>query len=154
MSNNSSKTTSNRVSKVRTDPSAHRGSVPRCVFVMQLASDDPQDNRVVWTCCKNNDGELGARSAWERRNGLFARVPEFDWATFDNPHKDERVTITADDLMEIFENGEKQLTKADAVKTLQRLTEGGRTACYDALNSEGRFSAHLSETHGLLSWKA
>src|SRR5205085_7506447 len=34
------------------------GSVPRCVFVMQAASDETTDNRAVWTCCKNNDGEL------------------------------------------------------------------------------------------------
>jgi hypothetical protein len=50
------------------------GSVPRCVFVMQHASDDVDEDRVVWTCCKNNDGELGARSVWERRNGLFIPV--------------------------------------------------------------------------------
>jgi hypothetical protein len=98
------------------------GSVQRTVFVMQAASDETTDNRVVWTCCKNNDGELGARSAWERRNGLFAPVSEFDWDTFENPHKDDRVTITADDLAEIFGNGEKQLTKAEAVKALQTLT--------------------------------
>jgi hypothetical protein len=49
---------------------------------------------------------------------------------------------------------EVQLTKAEAVKALRVLTEAGRTACYDALNSEGRFSAHLSETRGLISWKA
>jgi hypothetical protein len=129
------------------------GSVPRCVFVIQAASEDPQDNQIVWTCCKNNDGELGARSAWERRNGLFVPVSDFDWDAFDNP-KDERVTITADHLAAVFENGQKQLTKADAVKALRALTEAGRTACYDALNSEGHFSAHLSETRGLLSWKA
>jgi hypothetical protein len=92
------------------------GSVSRCVFVMQLASDDPQDNRVVWTCCKNNDGELGARSAWELCNGLFAPAHDFDWDTFDKPHTDERVTITGNDLAEIFENGEKQLTKSEAVR--------------------------------------
>jgi hypothetical protein len=128
------------------------GSVPRCVFVMQLASDDPQDNRIVWTCCKNNDGELGSRSAWERRSGLFAPVAEFDWESFDNP-KDGRVTITADDLETVFESGQKQLTKADAVKALRALTEAGRTACYDALSTEGRFSAHLGETRGFISWK-
>jgi AAA domain/CHC2 zinc finger len=130
------------------------GSVPRCVFVMQLASDDPQDNRVVWTCCKNNDGELGARSAWERRNGLFVPVAEFDWEAFDNPHKDDRVTITADDVAEIFESGEKQLTKADAAKALQALTGAGRTACYNALRLDGRFAKQLRETQGLLSWKS
>jgi len=64
------------------------------------------------------------------------------------------VTITADDLATVLENGQKQFTKADAVKALRVLTEAGRTACYDALDSDGRFSAHLSETRGLLSWKA
>jgi hypothetical protein len=130
------------------------GSVPRCVFVMQLASDDPQDNRVVWTCCKNNDGELGARSAWERRNGLFAPVHNFDWDTFDNPRSDERVTITADDIAEVFDSGEKQLTRAEAAKALQTLTGAGRTACYMALKVNGRFAGHLCEADGLLSWKA
>jgi AAA domain/CHC2 zinc finger len=130
------------------------GSVPRTVFVMQAASDDTEDSRIVWTCCKNNDGELGNRSAWERRNGLFAAVHEFDWEAFDNPQKDERVTITIDHLAEIFENGEKQLTKSEAVKALQTLTEGGRTACYNALRTDGRFAKQLRDTHGLLSWKA
>jgi hypothetical protein len=129
------------------------GSVPRTVFVMQAASDDTTDNRVVWTCCKNNDGELGARSAWERRNGLFVPVSEFDWDAFDNPHKDDRVTITPEDMAEIFENGSKQLSRAEAAKALQSLTDAGRTACYNALKLDGRFAGHLRETHGLLSWK-
>ena len=116
------------------------GSVPRTVFVMQAASDDTTDNRIVWTCCKNNDGELGERSAWERRNGLFAPVSELDWDTFDNSHKDERVTITADDLATVFESGQKQLTKSEAVKALRALTGAGRTACYDALRPDGRFA--------------
>jgi hypothetical protein len=69
------------------------GSVPRTVFVMQAASDDTTDNRIVWTCCKNNDGELGGRSAWERCNGLFKPVEGFDWDTFDAP-ADGRETTT------------------------------------------------------------
>jgi hypothetical protein len=129
------------------------GSVPRTVFVMQAASDETTDNRVIWTCCKNNDGELGSRSAWERRNGLFASVHSFDWDTFDNPSADDRVTITADDMVQIFENGEKQLTKSEAVKALHTLTEAGRTACYNVLKLDGRFAKQLRETDGLLSWK-
>jgi hypothetical protein len=129
------------------------GSVPRTVFVMQAASDETEDNRIVWTCCKNNDGDLGGRSAWERRNGLFAPVPDFDWDTFDNPRSDDRVTITADDIAEVFDNGQKQLTRADAAKALQALTGAGRTACYTALKANGRFAGHLGETDGLLSWK-
>jgi len=128
------------------------GSVPRTVFVMQAASDDTTDNRVVWTCCKNNDGELGLRSAWERRNGLFAHVEDFDWETFDNPYADDRVTITADDMAAIFENGAKRLSRADAAKALQKLTEAGRTACYSALKLDGRFAKHLRENEDLLLW--
>jgi AAA domain len=60
------------------------GSVPRSVFIMQAASDEPDDKNVVWTCAKNNDGEMGQRSVWERRNGLFAPVSDFDWKAFDN----------------------------------------------------------------------
>jgi hypothetical protein len=80
-------------------------------------------------------------------------VSEFNWDAFDNPHKDDRVTITADDMADIFENGDKQLTKADAVRALQTLTEAGRTACYNALRLDGRFARQLRENDGLLSWK-
>ena len=54
------------------------GARARTAFVMQAASDDTTDNRIVWTCCKNNNGEHGPRSAWERRNGLFRPVQDFD----------------------------------------------------------------------------
>jgi len=63
------------------------------------------------------------------------------------------VTITADDLAEIFGDGEKEITRADAVKALQTLTGAGRTACYDALKLDGRFAKQLRETRGLLTWK-
>jgi hypothetical protein len=129
------------------------GSVPRTVFVMQAANDDTEDNCIVWTCCKNNDGELGARSAWERRNGLFAQVHDFDWDTLDNAHSDDRVIITADDMVEVFDSGQKRLTRADAAKALRTLTGAGRTACYNALKLNGRFAKQLRETDGLLSWK-
>jgi hypothetical protein len=68
------------------------GSVPRCVFILQSASDDVNEERVVWTCCKNNDGELGNRSVWKRSNGLFVPVREFDWQDFDNPEKGDGPT--------------------------------------------------------------
>jgi len=35
--------------------------------VLQPASDDVLDNRVVVTCCKNSDGELGDCSVWVQR---------------------------------------------------------------------------------------
>jgi hypothetical protein len=38
---------------------------------------------MVITNCKNNDGEFAPRSAWERRNGLFAPEENFDLEAFD-----------------------------------------------------------------------
>ena len=125
------------------------GSVPRCVFVMQSASDDVTDNRIVWTCCKNNDGELGKRSVWERRNGLFTPVHEFDWDAFDNPEREKR-EITASLMAEIF--GDAELSKKDAVAAI---VERGfkQAAAYRALETNGRFKENLFTTkEGTLKW--
>jgi hypothetical protein len=127
------------------------GSVPRTVFVMQAASDDTTDNRIVWTCCKNNDGELGARSAWERRNGLFAPVRDFDWDSFDAPKEDSRSVITESDLAAIFESG--ALTKGEAVEQLKANTGAHPSSCYRALKVGGRFARHLRVENGKLTWK-
>ena len=62
------------------------GSAARSVFVLESATTDTTDDRLVFTCCKNNDGPEGERSAWHRKNGLFAPCLEFDWEEFD---KDE-----------------------------------------------------------------
>jgi hypothetical protein len=81
------------------------GSIPRTVFIMQSASDDVNETQVVWTCCKNNDGRLGPRSAWERRNGLFVPVKDFDWDEFDDPpdgRTSRRLNGTIDDLFELI----------------------------------------------------
>lgn len=127
------------------------GSVPRTVFVMQAASDDTTDNRIVWTCCKNNDGALGARSAWERRNGLFVAVADFDFETFDAPEKDAREIITEADVAAIFETG--ALTKGEAVKALQSNTGAHQASCYRALKPGGRFARHLCFEKDKLTWK-
>ena len=128
------------------------GSVPRCVFVMQAASDDPEDRRVIWTCCKNNDGELGACSAWVRSNGLFAPAADFDWEAFDNAGKADRVSVTGEHMAAIFENGATRPTRASAAKLLMDQFGIGRTAAYDALKLDGRFAGRLKEADRLLSW--
>jgi hypothetical protein len=78
------------------------GSIPRTVFIVQSASDDVNETQVVWTCCKNNDGVHGPRSAWERRNGLFVPVKDFDWDEFDCPsdgRSGRKLPGTIDDLL-------------------------------------------------------
>jgi hypothetical protein len=127
------------------------GSVPRTVFVMQAATDETTDNRVVWTCCKNNDGDLGARSAWERRSGLFVPVHDFDWDEFDAPEKDKREKITESHMRSVFADG--ALTRQEAAKQLEALTEAHSSTCYHALEANGRFSKHLQFKDERIDWK-
>jgi hypothetical protein len=122
------------------------GSVPRTVFVMQAASDDTTDNRVVWTCCKNNDGALGARSAWERCDGLFEPVADFDWQSFDAPEKDRRAVITEADVRAVFEIG--ALTRTEAREALEEITGASRASIFRALNPKGRFANLLKFEKG------
>jgi len=57
------------------------------------ASNDVAEDRIVWTCCKNNDGELGDRSAWIRCNGLFDPVSDFDWDAWNSDGKAVKIGI-------------------------------------------------------------
>ena len=60
---------------------------------MPSASDDVAEDRIVWTCCKNNDGELGDRSAWIRCNGLFDPVSDFDWDAWNSDGQAVKIGI-------------------------------------------------------------
>jgi hypothetical protein len=63
------------------------------------------ERRVVWTCCKNNDGKLGPRSVWERQSGQFGSVKDFDWDEWDHPsdgRSSRKLTGTVDDLLELI----------------------------------------------------
>jgi len=115
------------------------GSIPRSVWVVQAASDDVDDERIVLTCCKNNDGQLGARSAWERRNGLFVPVENFDWEEFNYPEgKTPRYNGTIEDLfgmipvvqpikrLELLSKAKGKISKHNVPEFLAELLRKGR----------------------------
>lgn len=127
------------------------GSAPRCVFILEPATADTEDDRVVLTCAKNNNGELGTASAWHRRNGLFEPCEGFDWEDYYNPAGGEgRRRIALEDLAALFEEGERTIKKSEAVRLLKDASGFGRTACYKALELDGEFGEHLEEAEGLL----
>ena len=115
-------------------------AVPRTVFIMHPASDDPEDDRVVWTCSKNNDGQPGPRTAWHRRNGLFAPVRDFDWEEFDG--KPGSRAVGEEDVKNVFNGGEQKLARRLAVQKLMGLTGLKERACYNALT---KFQKLLTE---------
>jgi hypothetical protein len=130
------------------------GSVPRCVFVMQPASDDPGDDRVIWTCCKNNDGEIAEPSVWHRRNGLFEPCADFDLVEFNGQSGRGKTEITKNILIALFEGGKQKLTRSEAVERLMEITDCQKSAAYNALRIDGRFAAFLTESEGILCWKS
>jgi hypothetical protein len=102
------------------------GAVPRTVFVMQHASDAVDENRVVWTCCKNNDGELGNRSAWQRESGLFTHVPNFDWTSWDQDQKESGFSLQ--EVVEILGKNDDGLANSKLVKEILARGVSQRTA--------------------------
>jgi hypothetical protein len=85
-------------------------SVPRTVWVFQHASDAVDEERVVVTCCKNNDGDLGSRSAWNRDNGLWTPSQPFDWSAWDNGEKPDE--FTPENVVEILRKNSRGLSQA------------------------------------------
>lgn len=131
-------------------------SVPRTVWVYQHASDDVAENRVVITCCKNNDGDLGPRSVWLRDNGLWTSVKDFDWEHWDNPDPDTQKQSGISDkaIAEVFEHGDKSRKLSEAVTALMKTTGKKRSVCYAALNGKGKFADrfHFDSKTKLMSW--
>ena len=127
------------------------GSAPRSVFVMNAASNDPEDDRIVWQNPKNNDGAMSKASAWHRCNGLFYPCEDFDWDEY-TTGPDKRHRITRDDLEALFESGNRKMTNKLAVEELREMTGLGKSACYKAFHPDGNFSEYLSEEGDLLVW--
>jgi len=131
-------------------------SAPRCVFILEPATADMQDDRVVLTCAKNNNGQENETStAWHRRNGLFTDCDSYNWDEHWNPAGggDTRRKVKLEDLATIFDEGEKTLKKKEAVELLKDQTGLGRTACYDALKLDGgEFSQYLDEGAGVIKF--
>ena len=118
------------------------GRKPRSVFVIQPASDDTTDRRIVFTCCKNNDGEHVAPSAWELGNGQFKPVKDFDWDAFNSDGRSQKKGATEEHLREVFQDGDVRMLLKTAAEKLQEVAGVGRTTAYAALKLDGEFG-HL-----------
>jgi len=121
-------------------------SVARAVLVMQPATDDTEDDRVIVTPAKNNDGELGPRTVWRRASGGFEAVPDFDWAAHDGGQAAPEAKVKAEHLRAIFDEGRKRLPQARAAQALMVAAKVGRSAAYEALKLNGRFADLLGKS--------
>ena len=55
------------------------GSAARAAFLLQKVTDEATDPRRVWSCCKANNCEMPAPTAWTCEDAGFTAIPEFDW---------------------------------------------------------------------------
>jgi len=127
------------------------GAVPRSVFVMYAATNDPQDNLVIWQNAKNSDGAMSPTSAWHRKNGLFAPCPDFDWNGYENS-SDKQTKCTIDALETVFKSGDGKLERKFAAEQLGEITGLGKSACYNALRTDGKFADYIAQDGDLLVW--
>jgi hypothetical protein len=123
------------------------GSAARSVFIVEHASADPEDDRIVLTCAKNNNGHEGPSSAWHRKNGLFAPCEDFDLEEFYAGGTGGKPRITEEAIRSALSTPK---TKPAAVKALEEATGCGKSAAYSALSLDGRFAHILDEADGLL----
>ena len=126
-------------------------SVPRCIFIMTRGTQDETDDSVVFFNPKNSNGENAPRSAWHRKLSGFTPATDFDWKEFDKP-PEERKIIKLDHLREVFSDGKKPLELKEAAHDLATLVEVTESAAYNALKEDGKFSANISRSNGMLTF--
>jgi len=121
-------------------------------MVLQPATDDTEDARVIFTVSKNNDGELGAQTAWERGVIAFEKVDNFDWAAYAGEGAPPVEKVTEAHLRKLFNGGQISMQLAHAAKQLMELAGVGRTTAYAALKFiGGKFSHLLVSENGLIT---
>ncbi|SKB04163.1 AAA domain-containing protein [Prosthecobacter debontii] len=130
------------------------GSACRAAFVLEPVTAQGSDDRLLFTCAKNNDGPMGEPTVWHRRDGLFARCTDFDWDEWENGGPNKRRAIDLEDLAAVFEDGDKTMSRKEAALALQsHCPASARSSVYEALRTDGRFSRHLSEVSGFLIFR-
>lgn len=135
------------------------GSTSRTVVVVQAASSDMEDARVICEVAKANNVKPewfsdygGSRSAWKRANGAFESIKEFDWNEYDNPGAPERRGLDEEMVREVFD-GEKPMKPARLAKLLKQHHEIGESTTFRAIGVKGYLGHLFDRQYGLLSLK-
>jgi hypothetical protein len=136
------------------------GSASRVAFILEPATPDGDDDRVLFTCAKNNNGDMGAPSAWHRRNGLFDACTDFDFKTVDKKgsgggeESKRGGVVEFKHLAAVFEMSGKPMNKPDIVANLMLMHGVSRSCAYEALKPGGKFAKHLTYNKGSLHFTA
>jgi hypothetical protein len=110
---------------------------------LRRSSTLTEDDRVVVTASKNNDGELGPRTAWQRKAGWFEPVAGFNFEQFDGGNLKREPKVKEEHLRELFEEGHRRMMLKHAAERLEEIAQVGRSAAYEALKIQGGRFSHL-----------
>lgn len=119
-------------------------SAGRSLIAVQLASNDVNEDRLVVTCLKNNNGQHGQRSAWLRKAAWFEPLPDFDFGQFDSAGEKHEAKAREEHIRQLFKD-ERWLRRSKAVSMLMKIAQIKRSAAYEALKWDGRFGSILIE---------
>ena len=121
-------------------------SVARSVMLMQPATDDVEDSRVVFTTAKSNDGDRGPRSCWRHVPSGFDLVDDFDFEEFDGGSGRPEPKVKEEHISAVFADG--PISQAAAAKALQDMCGVGRSTAYQSLKADGGRFASLIRWQG------
>lgn len=119
----------------------------RCVYMLLPWSDDPEDDRIYWSCVKLNNGAMYPASVWHRRFGAAFehddKTDPRDWGRTD----DDREAVKDHHLRAAFEK-DPELKPGDLVKRLMKASGAGESTCWRAIKSETYLGALLMRVSG------
>ncbi len=112
------------------------GSAARAAFVLQKVTDESADPRRVWSCCKANNCEMPAPTAWTCEDATFTALPAFDWDEWrggNSKPAGRPPKVTEAHIREAF-SGSLGMVKKHAVAKLVELAKVSAGKAYEAIN--------------------
>ena len=122
------------------------GSYARAAFVMESIKDDNEKSLIRFTCCKNNNGELGVPSIWKFDKGKFTKASDVTEAF--SPKK--KKGITKEHLKEALAT---PCQRKVAVLKLQAISGQSESSCYKVFQERSPLFKYLVNDNELLRFK-
>ena len=111
------------------------GSAARAAFVLQKVTDEPNDPRRIWSCCKANNCEMPPPRAWTCEAASFTAIPDFNWEEWkggNNKPAGRPPKVTDAHIREAFV-GISHLSKGRLNDKLMELSRCSQSKAYDAI---------------------
>ena len=122
------------------------GSYARAAFVMESVKDSNEKSLIRFTCCKNNNGALGAPTIWKFDKGSFTK--ESNVPAVGSSRK--RKGITKEHLKEALAT---PCQRKIAVIKLAVISGQSESSCYKVFQEDSLLFKYLVNDNGLLGFK-